>query len=169
MYSRILVPVDGSETSRLALEEAVKLALPTQATIILLHVAEDLDHCTGFESPQAYIHDVRPRFISDCQSLLENIKVELGDRCSHVETVLTEKNDETVAEAIARQAELLHADLIILGTHGRRGFNRLMLGSNAEQVARTAPVPVMLVRGQPVAAASEVAPDQAGKQPEGAR
>lgn len=148
MYSRILVPVDGSPTSRLALDEAVKLASQGDATIVLLHVVEDLKHCTGFESPQAFVHDIHPRYLSDCQALLDTIKAELKDCCGHVDTVLVEPVNQAVSEVIVTQAQLLRADLIILGTHGRKGFNRLMLGSDAERVARTAPVPVMLVRSQ---------------------
>ena len=69
-----------------------------------------------------------------------------------VETVLLEGSDERVAELIARRAEEAGVDLVILGTHGRRGVNRLLLGSDAEHVARIAPVPVMLVRSTDKAA-----------------
>lgn len=51
-----------------------------------------------------------------------------------------------LGESVARVAREWKADLIVLGTHGRRGFNRLLLGSGAEQVIRLAPVPVMVVR-----------------------
>ena len=60
--------------------------------------------------------------------------------------MLLEGSDERVAELIARRAEEAGVDMVILGTHGRRGVNRLLLGSDAEHVARIAPVPVMLVR-----------------------
>jgi len=62
-------------------------------------------------------------------------------------------------DVIVEQATQWPADLIVIGTHGRRGVNRMLLGSDAEQVARMAPVPVLLVRsaekGEPTASATE--------------
>jgi nucleotide-binding universal stress UspA family protein len=60
--------------------------------------------------------------------------------------VLLEAHDRPAADLIVRQARKSRADLIVIGTHGRRGLRRLIMGSDAEQVVRTAPVPVMLVR-----------------------
>ena len=67
-----------------------------------------------------------------------------------------------VAEAIIETAKKEHCDLIMLGSHGRRGVDRLLLGSDAEQVARIAPVPVMLVRQPPSAATTSQPPGWGG-------
>jgi len=63
-----------------------------------------------------------------------------------VETVLLESKGERASTLIVQQADAARCDLVVLGTHGRRGIDRVMLGSDAEQVARLAAVPVMLVR-----------------------
>ena len=146
MYSRLLVPLDGSPTSLLALDHAATLARLSGATVVLLHVIEPLRHSRGFERPKIYIEDVRPRFLAAGQALLDEAASRMRQDGIAVETVLLESSVERVSEQIARQAEASDCDLVVLGTHGRRGVGRLLLGSDAEQVARIAPVPVMLVR-----------------------
>ena len=71
MYSRLLVPLDGSPTSLLALDHARALALLSGATVILLHIVEPTRHSTGFERPKVYIEDVHPRFMAAGQALLD--------------------------------------------------------------------------------------------------
>lgn len=146
MYSRILVPLDGSATADLALDHATALARPDGATVVLLHVIEQFKHITGFEPPLVYIRDVRPRFLAAGQALLDEAAGRLRQAGIDAETVLLEGRTERASELIARQAEDSRCDLVVLGTHGRRGVDRLLMGSDAEQVARIAPVPVMLVR-----------------------
>ncbi|MBK6613694.1 MAG: universal stress protein [Ottowia sp.] len=87
-----------------------------------------------------------PRFMAAGQALLDEAANGLRQDGLAVETVLLESGAERVSEQIAKQAEASACDLVILGTHGRRGVDRLLLGSDAEQIARIAPVPVMLVR-----------------------
>ncbi|ENO97944.1 universal stress protein, UspA family [Thauera phenylacetica B4P] len=114
--------------------------------MILLHVVEPAHHTKGFERPKVYMEDVRPRFMAAGQALLDEAANGLRQDGLAVETVLLESGAERVSEQIAKQAEASACDLVILGTHGRRGVDRLLLGSDAEQIARIAPVPVMLVR-----------------------
>jgi len=146
MYLRLLVPLDGSPTSLLALDHAADMARLNGATVVLLHVIEPTRHSTGFERPKVYIEDVRPHFLAVGHALLDEAANRLRQDGIATETVLLESTAERVSEQIARQAEEKDCDLVILGTHGRRGVDRLLLGSDAEQVARIAPVPVMLVR-----------------------
>lgn len=160
MYSKLLVPLDGSTTARLALDHAAALAELSGATIILLHVIEEMKHSNGFERPAIYIQEVRPRFMAAGQALLDEAADRLRQKGIAVQTVLLEGKCQRVSELIAQQADALQCDLIILGTHGRRGMDRLLLGSDAEQVARIAPTPVMLVRDlQRVAAGKTTLPD----------
>ena len=84
--------------------------------------------------------------VTASQALLDEAANGLRQDGLAVETVLLESGAERVSEQIAKQAEASACDLVILGTHGRRGVDRLLLGSDAEQIARIAPVPVMLVR-----------------------
>lgn len=78
-----------------------------------------------------------------------------------VETVLLESKGERVSVLIAQQALTTQCELVVLGTHGRRGVDRLLMGSDAEQLARIAPVPVMLVR-QPQSVIATATPGQGG-------
>lgn len=146
MYDRLLVPLDGSPTADLALDHAAALARLSGATVVLLHVVEDIKRVRGFENPRVYVEQIRPGFLTAGQALLDQAAERLHEAGIATEIVLLESGGQRVAEIIARQAEACACDLVVLGTHGRRGVDRLLLGSDAEHVARLAPVPVMLVR-----------------------
>jgi nucleotide-binding universal stress UspA family protein len=146
MYKTLLVPLDGSATAQLALDEALVLARLSGATVQLLHIVDAMEHITGFEPPAVHIGDIRPRFLQAGQQILEQAAALLQAQGVAVHTTLLESRGERVSELIAAQATRLGADLIVLGTHGRRGVDRLLIGSDAEQLARIAPVPVLLVR-----------------------
>lgn len=155
MYSRLLVPIDGSPTAHLALEHAAALARLSGATVVLLHVIEETKYSHGFESAKVYLNEVRPGFLAVGQALLDEEAGRLKQQGIAAETVLVESKGNRVSELITGQVEASRCDLIILGTHGRRGVNRFLLGSDAEQVARIAPVPVMLVRAHEAVAGSQ--------------
>ena len=146
MYSRILVPLDGSPTADLALHHAAVLARLNGATIVLLHVIEEMKHSNGFERPRIYIEEVRPGFLAAGQKLLDEAALRLRQGGLVVETVLLESNGERVSVLFVQQSLTTQCVFVVLGTHGRRGVDRLLMGSDAEQLARIAPVPVMLVR-----------------------
>lgn len=146
MYKTLLVPLDGSATAQLALDEALVLARLSGASVQLLHIVDAMEHITGFEPPAVHIGDIRPRFLQAGRQILEQAAALLAAQGVAVHTTLLESHGERVSELIAAQATRLGADLIVLGTHGRRGVDRLLIGSDAEQLARIAPVPVLLVR-----------------------
>ncbi|RDS87725.1 universal stress protein [Pseudomonas fluorescens] len=148
MYARLLVPIDGSATARLAIDEAAELAGLCGAAVVLVHVIEEVEHSNGFEQPSIYINEVRPLFLANGQKILDRAKGELATPGVAAETVLLEGKGDRVSELIALQATLSEADIIVLGTHGRRSVDRFLLGSDAEQVARIATVPVMRVRSR---------------------
>lgn len=148
MYTRLLVPIDGSATARLALSQAGRLAQLCGATVELLHVIEVTKHTKGFETPRAHLDSVRPRFLALGNALLDEARQALEPLGIEVDTVLLESRGSRVAQVIVERARQTGADLIVLGTHGRRGVGRVLLGSDAEQVARTASVPVMLIRAE---------------------
>ncbi len=147
MYKKILVPLDGSSTSNLALEHAVALARLSGGSVVLFHVIEELEHSNGFERPKIYIEQVRPRFIATSQAILDKASERLRQEGISVETLMLESGGKRASELIAEQAKASGCDIVILGTHGRRGVERFLMGSDAEQVVRIASVPVMLVRG----------------------
>jgi len=146
MYDRILVPIDGSPTSDRALAEAAGLARLCSATLRLIHVMDPLTHITGYERPDIYVREIEPAIRKAAQELLAKARDSVADARVRVETALIDSHGERVSDLIIDQAKAWPADLVVIGTHGRRGVDRVLMGSDAEQVARRSPVPVLLVR-----------------------
>lgn len=145
MYKKILVPVDGSDASRRGLAEAVKLARGMNASIRLVHVVNEMVMDTAY-APTLY----NEQFIASLREIGRNTLKEaeaqvtaqgLKPECELVETI-----GGRAADAIVEQVKQSSADLIVMGTHGRRGVRRLVMGSDAELVLRESPVPVLMVR-----------------------
>lgn len=145
MYERILVPLDGSPTSARALREAIGLATEQKATLCLVHVLDDF--------PLYGEMSITPDFTQTLAVLREYGK-DLLEKAAHqvtiaglpVETAQHEALGARVADLIVDQAVAAKCQLIVLGTHGRRGVNRLLMGSDAELVLRQSPVPVLMVK-----------------------
>jgi nucleotide-binding universal stress UspA family protein len=146
MYEKILVPVDGSETSGRALEQAVKLAQLSHGHIRLIHILDTLLYANGFERPEIYVHQLLPSMLRAGHRVLADARHVLERHGVACDCHLEECDGRRVSEIIVDHARDWNADVIVMGTHGRRGINRLMMGSDAELVVRTAPVPVLLVR-----------------------
>lgn len=153
MYTHILVPVDGSPTSDRGLEEAVKLARLTGARLRLVHVVDQLIYATGMDSVGAMTTNLIPLLREGGEQILETCKARAEASGVPVETVLLDSFAGRVCDLVVAEAAKWHADLIVLGTHGRRGVGRILMGSDAEQIVRLAPIPVLLVRASEVAAA----------------
>src|SRR5690606_9329448 len=96
MYSRLLVPLDGSPTANLALKHAAVWARLSGATVVLLHIIEELKHSRGFERPLVYIREVKPGFLAAGQKLLDEAALGLKQEGLTVETVLLESGGERV-------------------------------------------------------------------------
>jgi nucleotide-binding universal stress UspA family protein len=147
MYQRILVPIDGSETSKRALQEALKLG-DSSARLRLVYVLEEI-----------YSLDTEGYAFIDYAALQQAVR-HTGERTlaqaaekvhqagKRAETALLETGGERIASVIEGEARRWQADLIVIGTHGRSGLSRLLLGSVAEGVVRVASVPVLLVRAE---------------------
>ena len=145
-YKRILVPVDGSPTSNKGFDEAAKLAKGSSSKVLLLHVVDDT---VAFSSPDgAGVNIVLDALREAGQSVLGKAAERARRAKVQAETMLLEKVTGRVAEAIVEQAKRWRADLIVMGTHGRRGVNRLLLGSSAELVVRHSTIPVLLIPGE---------------------
>jgi nucleotide-binding universal stress UspA family protein len=142
-YQRILVPVDGSPTSNAGMDEAIRLAKLTDARIRIVHVLDGNLFGIGCET---YVGDVLGMLSEAGAQILTEAKARVESSRVPVETFITEMFGERVCDVVADQANAWNADLIVIGTHGRRGARRLLLGSDAEQIVRSAPVPVLLVR-----------------------
>ena len=145
MYQRILVPVDGSDVSNAGLMEAIKLAKVTRGRIRLLHVisaAPTLITAEGFNSMSP---DVFTTMKQIGQQVLETARAVVAEQDIAVDVVLLDGADGRLGKQVAEQAVGWNAEVIVLGSHGHRGITRMVLGSDAEMVIRSAPVPVLLV------------------------
>lgn len=145
MYERILVPVDGSATSNLGLTEAIKLGKLTGAQLLLLH-AVDIAAVSVTPEASAAMPQLFDAMRDAGKELLARARAVAEAAGVRVETVLVDTLQGRVSDLVVEQAQTWRADLIVIGTHGRRGVSRVLMGSDAEQVVRTATVPVLLVR-----------------------
>jgi nucleotide-binding universal stress UspA family protein len=149
MYKRILLAYDGSDTAKLALEQAVRLAKDQQAQLRIATVVElmrySLMTAGGYPFEPAQLWDA---LLEGGRKELEEAQANARSAGVEAETVLLEDKEpsQRVAGILVKEAQRWDADLIVLGTHGRRGFDRLFLGSVAETLMRMATTPVLLVR-----------------------
>jgi nucleotide-binding universal stress UspA family protein len=134
----ILHPTDFSDPSRCALQLACSLARDYGARLIALHVAEttSIGYAEGVLPPDP------EELLAAAQGQLDRLEVPHGN--VRVERRL--EPGDAITE-ILRVAQEAHADLIVMGTHGRTGLGRLLMGSVAEQIVRQAPCPVVTVKG----------------------
>ncbi len=147
MYERVLVPVDGSSTSNQGLDEAIKLARLTGAKIKLLHVVDLWAFAATPYAGMAMTPDLVAQIKGSGQAVLDAAKSRVEAAGGGVQTQLFDNVAGRVCDIVVDEAKRWKADLIVIGTHGRRGVGRLVMGSDAEQIVRAAPVPVLLVRG----------------------
>ncbi|MEN5167187.1 MULTISPECIES: universal stress protein [Achromobacter] len=146
MYERILVPIDGSPTSELGLKEAMRLAMLTHGRLRLIHVIDELSFALAADSYGNYAGELLDLLQKNGAELLAKAQTTARAQGLQTDTVLYENLAKTVAQRVVDEAVSWQADLIVVGTHGRRGVRRMVLGSSAEGILRTSPVPVLLVR-----------------------
>jgi nucleotide-binding universal stress UspA family protein len=151
MYSRILVATDGSQTSELAIEQAARLAKDQGAQLRIVHVIEQSRLAFAAAGPVAVdLEGILDALRKSGQAALERgraIAQQLGVQADAA-IIGDDAIDDRVAMVLAEDARRWKADLVVLGTHGRRGINHLLMGSVAEAVARVAPAHVLLVRAR---------------------
>ena len=145
-YKRILVPVDGSRASNRGLREAIRLAKGQNASLQLVHVVDEHTVLVSGAEIGPYMANLMLVLRKWGSQVLRNAEALVRKRGLKCTSVLLEAQTAPAADLIVRQARKSGADLIVIGTHGRRGVKRLLMGSDAEQIVRTASVPVMLVR-----------------------
>ena len=145
MYKRILVPIDGSDTSNLALKEAIALAKDQHSTLRLFHVVDLTTAYSTVNAPYVVEHQNAlqaegQKVVAGASELILAAAIEFDSKC--VTTF-----DKRIHDLIEEEANQWPADLIVIGTHGRRGIQRLFLGSVAEGLARITRRPLLLIRG----------------------
>jgi nucleotide-binding universal stress UspA family protein len=145
MYRKILVPLDGSATSARGLEEATGLARVTGATLVLLHVIDTYPLAVEMATPDTW-QKVIEGLRKHGEGLLERARTTVQNHGVAAIERLVEFPAGRVADAILDEAKAAECDVIVMGTHGRRGITHMMLGSDAERVVHEATIPVLLVR-----------------------
>jgi nucleotide-binding universal stress UspA family protein len=147
MYKNILFGIDGSETSDRALTEIANFSVP-DSTIHIVHVVEDwLVNYPSIDGDFSYIESMREAILSDSKEMLSEAEAKLRLQGFNVQTSLLELRDLEggIPEAIKAEGDKHDIDLTVLGTHGRGGVRRLMLGSVAEHFVRISERPILLV------------------------
>lgn len=145
MYERILVPIDGSDASNAGLREALKLAKDRGSRLRFIHVVDEI---LGM-SPQIFgaaYDDVIAELRKAGHSILADAESLARSEGLTAETQLVEAMGRVAGELVISAAKEWPADLIVCGTHGRRGLRRIVMGSDAEYIVRHAPVPVLIIR-----------------------
>lgn len=148
MYEKILVAVDGSPTSLRGLNEAIRVAKAMRGRLLVIHVVNELMIQAEYV-PTVYYEPILLSLRDSGTKVLEQAMGIARRADVSCEQKLIETLGGKAADEIVKQAKEWSADLIVLGTHGRRGLKRLAMGSDAELVLRQAPVPVLMVRDQP--------------------
>lgn len=148
MYKRILVAIDGSETSNRALQEAIGLARDQHAILHIVYALEAFSINSGIEFPSPEeIENVQENY---ALGMLERARKSALDEGVSAESQLLkiESLGMRIADAIIHEATNWSADLIVAGTHGRSGLSHLLVGSVAEGLLRVSPVPILLIRSK---------------------
>ena len=145
MYKRIVVPVDGSETAQKALTTALQMARESNGCVHLVHVVEGLTPMAA-DPYGAYSGEVVEVMRQSGRKILDDALALARAEGVQANTQLFDNFGERLAEVVADSATRFNADLMVVGTHGRRGLGRVLMGSGAEQIIRLSPVPVLVLR-----------------------
>ncbi|MBS0445857.1 MAG: universal stress protein [Proteobacteria bacterium] len=149
MYTKILVPIDGSETAERGLKEAIRLAAGQQQrpTLYLLHVVHDISMVIEMSAVQS-----ADETLAYLKKFGEEVLSKAGQAAAAAglasEPILRVVQRGRVSDLIVSEAERLGCELIVMGTHGRRGLSRLAMGSDAALVLQSGSLPVLLVRAE---------------------
>ncbi len=145
MYERILFATDGSPVSEAAASDAARLAGSLGAALRIVHVIDTVDFSRDSEFEN--LDDLAAPLRDRGARILEHASGIVRDAGVNAETHLIELDHmgTRVDEAIVGEAQRWNADLIVVGSHGRRGVRRWMLGSVAEHVVRSSDRPVLLM------------------------
>jgi nucleotide-binding universal stress UspA family protein len=144
MHPRVCVAIDGSPAADHALHEALRMCEGRTTDILLISVVEvrvNAAEGVNFESIYDSWRDEGKKALDAAAATVRAASIE-------PELKLVDTDGKPVARTIVEEAERWRADVIVIGTHGRSGFTRLMLGSVADQVIRSSPIPVLVLRGR---------------------
>lgn len=150
MYKRIMVALDSSSTAAKALDEAIALAKALGAKLAVAHAADEghlAQHGMGLGT-YLDIEKIKGEIHASGQALVGAALDRARAAGCEAEPILIESTRRRVAEMLAEAAQNWNADLIVAGTHGKRGFERMLVGSVTENLTRMAGTSLLLVREQ---------------------
>ena len=145
MYARILAPIDGSDTAQRGMQEAIRLAKEQGSQLRLLYVIDV--HLAAIDPyGSVNVGELADALRNYGGDLLKKAQSAAAAQGVQAQTEIIESFTARAGDVIVGAARDWPADLIVMGTHGRRGVSHLLMGSDAEIVLRGTPVPVLLVR-----------------------
>lgn len=150
MYERIMVAVDDSETSQRALQVSIGLAKSCGSRLEIVHAVDESVFPTHARGGAMLVDPVlvQRAMEAEGQRVLDAAAESARSAGVPTETRVLASETHHAADQIAEAADAAKADLLIVGSHGRRGVQRLLLGSVAERLVRKANVSVLIVRGE---------------------
>ncbi len=148
LYRRILVPVDGSDTAYQGLAEAIRIARLTGGRLRIVHVVDALALSMALGTGALYTDEAVSALDEGGQAILDEAKARAAAQGVEADTRLHQGPGARLCDLLNAEARDWGAELMVLGSHGRRGIRRLAMGSDAEQVLRHAEIPVLVVRSR---------------------
>ena len=155
MYQRILAAVDGSRGARLALDEALKIAKASGGEVVAVFVVEHAPQLVDVGAVYLSEQGANAALVDAATAALDEARALFREQGVNGSARAVDAYGDRIAEVLSRTADECEADLIVMGTQGRHGVRRVLLGSVAEALLRTAQVPVLLVRYNPEAGEGE--------------
>lgn len=144
-YKHILVPVDGSDISFSAVKHAAEIAHAFEAQLILVSlVAEDPFNQADFYYSATIMKEYFVQAYANAQEALSQAHQMAAKICKNIDTKIIK--GEVSAEQMVKTAVEVEADLIVMGSHGRKGFQKMILGSFAQDVLNKTVLPVLVVK-----------------------
>jgi len=139
---KILCAVDFSDMSSKVADYAQTIAKSMNSTVKVVYVAPSLSQYVGFHVPPTSIENFVGEIVSGAEKTMDIFIQENFSEIEATGQVLT----GYAAEEILKYADQENMDMIIMGTHGRKGIDRVLFGSVAEKIVKSAPIPVLTIR-----------------------
>jgi nucleotide-binding universal stress UspA family protein len=141
-FKKILFPIDFSESTPKILPYVTTMSQTFGGTIYLLYVVRDLKYLTSFHVPHPSLDLIEREIAENSEKMMDRVCEEDLQGCPRfVKKILV----GDAASEIIRYADEMKVDLIIMGTHGRKGLEKALFGSVAEKVVKNSPVPVLII------------------------
>lgn len=143
----ILIPIDFSENARIIADSAIYVAGKFKAKLFFVFVVQDFEDYTGFMTPPVNMLNLKEEIFESAQQQMNTFMDEIAKKCSDLGIPSVDGKILTgdIAEEIMQYGTSNKCDLIVMGTHGYKGFERIIFGSVADKVVKNACCPVMTI------------------------